>query len=161
MRLNRVPSSVWRNPIHFLACGFGSGAAPVAPGTFGTLAAIPIYLLLEPLPIWVFLAITMLLFLVGIGICEQTAKDFGVHDHGGIVWDEIVGYLVTMIGAPKGWLWVIAGFVLFRFFDIVKPWPIRHLDYEISGGLGIMVDDVMAGFYAAASLYLLASFGLF
>ena len=158
MKRNRVPHSVWRNPVHFLACGFGSGAAPVAPGTFGTLAAIPIYLLLEPLPVWVFLAIVTLLFFVGIELCEQTAKDFGVHDHGGIVWDEIVGYQITMIVAPPGWLWVIAGFLLFRFFDILKPWPIRSLDRNVTGGLGIMVDVVLAGIYAALALLLVASF---
>lgn len=157
MKRNRLPTSVWRNPVHFLACGFGSGAAPIAPGTFGTLAAVPIYLLLEPLPVWVMLAVITLMFLVGIQLCEQTANDFGVHDHGGIVWDEIVGYLITMIAAPPGWMWVVVGFLLFRFFDIVKPWPIRWLDREVSGGLGIMVDDVLAGVYAALMLVILAT----
>jgi len=161
VKRNRLPRSVWRNPVHFVACGFGSGAAPFAPGTFGTLAAIPLYLLLEPLAIWAFLAVVTLLFFVGIGICEQTASDFGVHDHGGIVWDEIVGYLITMIAAPQGWLWIAIGFILFRVFDIVKPWPIRRLDREVGGGLGIMVDDLLAGCYAALALYLLASLGLF
>jgi len=158
MKRNRVPASVWRNPAHFLACGFGSGAAPVAPGTFGTLAAIPLYLLLEPLALWTYLAVTTLLFLVGIGLCDTTARDFGVHDHGGIVWDEIVGYLVTMIAAPPGWIWVVVGFFLFRFFDILKPWPIRRLDRGVGGGLGIMVDDLLAGVYAALALNLIARF---
>lgn len=158
MKRNRVPASVWRNPAHFLACGFGSGAAPVAPGTFGTLAAIPLYLLLEPLALWTYLAVTTLLFLVGIGLCDTTARDFGVHDHGGIVWDEIVGYLVTMIAAPPGWIWIVLGFFLFRFFDILKPWPIRRLDRGVGGGLGIMVDDLLAGVYAALALNLIARF---
>lgn len=158
MKRNRVPASVWRNPAHFLACGFGSGAAPMAPGTFGTLAAIPLYLLLEPLALWTYLAVTTLLFLVGIGLCDTTARDFGVHDHGGIVWDEIVGYLVTMIAAPPGWIWVVVGFFLFRFFDILKPWPIRRLDRGVGGGLGIMVDDLLAGVYAALALNLIARF---
>ncbi|GAB4349396.1 MAG: phosphatidylglycerophosphatase A [Gammaproteobacteria bacterium] len=155
MKRNRLPPSVWRNPVHFLACGFGSGAAPVAPGTFGTLAAVPLYLLLQPLPVWVYLAIVTLMFFVGVQLCEQTAADFGVHDHGGIVWDEIVGFLMTMIVAPDGWLWVIVGFLLFRFFDIVKPWPIRRLDREVQGGLGIMVDDALAGIYGAVVIAVL------
>lgn len=153
MKRNRVPPSVWRNPVHFLACGFGSGAMPVAPGTFGTLVAIPIYLLLEPLALWTYLAVTALLFLVGIGLCETTARDFGVHDHGGIVWDEIVGYLVTMSLAPSGWQWIVAGFLLFRLFDILKPWPIRSLDRGVTGGVGIMIDDFLAGIYSAVILF--------
>ncbi len=157
LKRNRAPASLWRNPVHFLACGFGSGAAPFAPGTFGTAAAIPIYLLMQPLPLWSYLAIVVLLFLVGVGICEQTAEDFGVHDHGAIVWDEIVGYLVTMIAAPSGWPWVVAGFFLFRVFDVVKPWPIRALDRGVGGGLGIMADDFLAGVYAGAALALIVS----
>lgn len=157
MKRNRVPASVWRNPVHFLACGFGSGAMPVAPGTFGTLVAIPIYLLLQPLALWTYLVVTALLFMVGIWLCETTARDFGVHDHGGIVWDEIVGYLVTMIAAPPGWLWVMAGFLLFRVFDILKPWPIRKLDRGVHGGFGIMVDDLLAGIYGAVVLAAMAN----
>lgn len=156
MKRNHVPPSVWRNPVHFLACGFGSGAAPLAPGTFGTLVAIPVYLLMQPLALWTYLAVTALLFLIGIGLCETTARDFGVHDHGGIVWDEVVGYLVTMIAAPSGWVWIVAGFLLFRLFDILKPWPIRSLDRGVGGGLGIMVDDVLAGVYAAIVLKAIA-----
>ncbi len=156
MKRNRVPSTVWRNPVHFLACGFGSGAAPVAPGTFGTLAAIPIYWLMQPLALWIYVAVTTLLFLVGIVLCGATARDFGVHDHGGIVWDEIVGYLVTMVAAPPGWLWIMVGFLLFRLFDILKPWPIRTLDRRVQGGLGIMVDDVLAGVCAAVVLNAIA-----
>lgn len=160
MKGGRVPASVWRNPVHFLACGFGSGALPIAPGTFGTLAAIPLYLLLQPLALWAYLGVTGMLFLAGIGLCGSTARDFGVHDHGGIVWDEIVGYLVTMIAAPPGWLWIAAGFLLFRFFDILKPWPIRRLDRGVSGGLGIMVDDLLAGVYAALVMAALAAVGI-
>lgn len=156
MKRNRVPASVWRNPVHFLACGFGSGAVPLAPGTAGTLIAVPVYLVLAPLPVYVYLAVTTLFLLVGIELCEQTAKDFGVHDHGGIVWDEIVGYLITMIAAPRGWVWIAVGFLLFRIFDILKPWPIRVLDRNVHGGLGIMLDDVLAGVYAAVSLSVVA-----
>lgn len=120
-----VPRSVFRNPVHFLAFGFGSGAAPFAPGTFGTLAAIPLYLLLVQLSLNWYLVVLIVMFGIGIFLCERTARDLGVHDHGGIVWDEFVGYWITMVAAPAGWMWPIVGFVLFRFFDILKPFPDR------------------------------------
>lgn len=134
------------NPVHFLALGFGSGLAAKAPGTFGTLIAIPVYLLLSSLSLSYYLITVFALFLIGIYICDKASKDMQVHDHGAIVWDEIVGYLVTMIAAPSGWQWVIAGFILFRIFDILKPWPIKVLDEKVHGGLGIIIDDVFAGF---------------
>jgi phosphatidylglycerophosphatase A len=143
------------NPVHLLAFGFGSGLSPIAPGTFGTLVGIPFYLMMQPLPLVYYLTITCMGFLFGIWLCEQTSRDLGVHDHGGIVWDEIVGYWVTMALAPSGWGWLIAGFILFRFFDIVKPWPIKWLDQRVKGGFGIMVDDLIAGVFAAACLMLL------
>ena len=139
---------VFRDPVHFLALGFGSGCAPKAPGTFGTLAAIPLYLLAQPLPLWAYLALTILGFVVGIWLCDRTARDLGVHDHPAIVWDEVVGYFFTMIAAPAGWLWIVLGFVLFRVFDILKPWPIRRADQRIGGGFGIMFDDLLAAGYA-------------
>jgi len=148
-------ANVWRNPIHFFAFGFGSGLAPFAPGTFGTLVAIPIYLLMSSLPLMTYIALTVVLFVMGVWLCQVTAKDMGVHDHGGIVWDEIVGYLITMIAVPSGWMWVILGFVLFRLFDITKPWPIRQVDRQMGGGLGIMFDDVLAAFYAWLLIQLL------
>jgi len=143
-----TPPSVWRNPIHFLAFGFGLGAARVAPGTFGTLAALPFFWLMSPLSLPAYLAVLLVLGLVGIWLCHVTSRDLGVHDHSGIVWDEIVGYLITMAAAPPGWQWLLAGFVLFRFFDILKPWPISWLDKRVHGGLGIMLDDVLAGLFA-------------
>ncbi len=155
MKANLVPKSVWRNPVHFLAFGCGSGAMPFAPGTFGTLVAIPLYLFLEPLSLLAYLLIVVVLTLVGIALCHITAHDIGVHDHGGIVWDEIVGYLLTMAAAPSGWLWIVTGFVLFRLFDIIKPWPIRLADKQVSGGFGIMLDDVLAAGYAWLVLQLL------
>lgn len=142
------PPSVFRNPVHFVAFGFGSGVSPVAPGTFGTLAAVPLYLLLMQLPLVWYLLMLVVTFGVGIWLCERTARDLGVHDHGGIVWDEFVGYWLTMVAAPSGWQWVVAGFVLFRLFDIWKPFPISWLDRHVKGGLGIMVDDIIAGAYA-------------
>jgi len=151
-----TPKSVWHNPIHFAAFGFGSGAVPVAPGTFGTLAAVALYLLLPPMPVLVYCLFLLLTFALGVWLCERTSRDIGVHDHGGIVWDEFVGYWLTMLLAPPGWLWIVLGFVLFRFFDIVKPWPIRWLDANVEGGFGIMIDDVLAAIMALVCMQLLA-----
>lgn len=147
-----TPASVWRNPVHFLAFGLGSGAAPKAPGTFGTLAAVPLYLLIEPLSASYYAAFLLVTFLLGIYLCGKTSADMGVHDHGGIVWDEFVGYWITMFLAPQGWSWIVLGFLLFRFFDIVKPWPIGWADKKVDGGLGIMLDDVLAGIMAFVCL---------
>lgn len=145
----------WNNHwVHFLAFGFGSGAAPKAPGTFGTLAAIPVYLLLAQLPLIPYLAVIVISFLLGVYLCGQASKDMGVHDHGGIVWDEFVGFWITMIALPLHWAWIIAGFVLFRLFDILKPFPIGWLDKRVHGGLGIMIDDVIAGIFALVILQL-------
>jgi len=148
----RLSAQLLHDPVHFLALGFGSGLSPMAPGTFGTLAAVPIYLLLQSLSLPIYIAITVLLFVIGIVICDVSARKLGVHDHPGIVWDEVVGYLVTMIAAPVGWYWVLLGFVLFRLFDILKPWPIRFIDRHVEGGLGIMLDDLLAGLMAALLL---------
>lgn len=151
----RIPPRELLHPVNLLALGFGSGLAPVAPGTAGTLVAIPVYLLLQPLAPSVYLSLVAALFIAGIPMCAFTAKRLGVHDHSGIVWDEVVGYLVTMAFAPVGWLWVVAGFVLFRIFDVAKPWPIKWLDRQVHGGFGIMLDDLVAGVFAAALLQLL------
>jgi phosphatidylglycerophosphatase A len=113
---------------------------------------------MQPLALTIYLLLVAALFLVGITLCAHTARRLGVHDHPGIVWDEIVGYLVTMTLAPPGWIWIVTGFVLFRFFDVVKPWPIKWLDRKVAGGFGIMVDDLLAGIAAAAVLYLLARY---
>ncbi|OGT71284.1 MAG: phosphatidylglycerophosphatase [Gammaproteobacteria bacterium RIFCSPLOWO2_02_FULL_57_10] len=147
-----TPRSVWRNPIHFAAFGFGSGAVPVAPGTFGTLMAVAIYLLLPSLSWTVYLLFLLVMFALGVWLCGRTAQDIGVHDHGGIVWDEFVGYWIAMFLAPPGWIWIVAGFVLFRLFDIIKPWPISWLDSHVEGGLGVMIDDVLAGIMACVCL---------
>ncbi len=139
------PGFDWRRPHHWLAFGFGSGLAPRAPGTFGTLAAVPLYLLLAPLPLPIYLGLVLLFFAVGVWACERTSRDLGVHDASAIVWDEVVGFLLTMAAAPAGWVWLLLGFALFRLFDILKPWPIGWLDRRIGGGLGIMLDDIAAG----------------
>ena len=151
----KISPQLLRHPLDLQALGFGSGLLPRAPGTAGTVAAIPLYLVMQSLALPVYVSLVAVLFLLGIPICAHTAKRLGVHDHPGIVWDEIVGYLVTMTFAPTGWLWVLAGFVLFRFFDVLKPWPIRWLDKKVGGGFGIMVDDLLAGIAAAAVLQLL------
>jgi phosphatidylglycerophosphatase A len=143
------------NPIHFLALGFGSGLLPKAPGTFGTLAAIPLYLLLAPSSVSIYLVSVIVMSIAGIYICGQAAKDAGVHDHGAIVWDEIVGFLITMFMIPLSWKSVIVGFILFRIFDIFKPWPISFIDKNVHGGLGIMLDDIIAGLAALACMHLI------
>lgn len=148
--------TVFTDPVHFLAFGFGSGLSPVAPGTTGTIAAIPLFLLLQPLPLWAYVAITLLVTLAGFRICGESARRLGVHDHPGIVWDEFAGFLVTMIAAPSGWFWVLAGFALFRLFDVVKPWPARWFDRHVHTGAGIVLDDIVAGVYALIVLQVLA-----
>lgn len=144
-----------KRPVCFLGLGFGSGLAPKAPGTFGTIAAIPIYLLMQNLSLMTYLVLTVIAFIVGIWICQKSADWLGKEDPSAVVWDEIVGYLVTMIAAPQGWQWVVLGFALFRFFDILKPWPISLADKELHGGFGIMFDDVIAGIFSAGCIQLL------
>ena len=139
---------VFGHPAHFLAFGFGSGLSPIAPGTAGTLAAIPLFVAFSFLPMAAYLAFTLLVTVAGFWICGRSSELLGVHDHRGIVWDEIAGYLITMIGAPRAWPWVLAGFVLFRIFDVFKPWPANWADRQLHGGVGIVMDDVFAGIYA-------------
>lgn len=137
------------NPMHLLAVGFGSGLAPKAPGTFGSLAALPLVVLLSWwLPLWGYVCFLLVGFGVGVYSCQVASRAMRVHDHGGIVWDEFIGMGITMVAVPISWLSVVAGFVLFRFFDITKPWPIRWLDQHVKGGFGIMIDDVLAGIMA-------------
>jgi len=141
-----------KNPLVLLALGFGTGLSPKAPGTVGTLVALPLYYFIVQLALSHYLIITSLLFIIGVWLCGYAARKLGVHDHPGIVFDEIVGYLITMIAVPFSWPILLAGFALFRFFDAVKPWPISWCDKNLHGGFGIMFDDVLAGL---ASLILL------
>jgi phosphatidylglycerophosphatase A len=143
-----------RNPVHLLAFGFGSGLSPKAPGTAGTLVALPIWWLFAQTPLWGYALLTLVVIAVGVPLCGRTARDLGVHDHGGIVIDEIAGFLVTMFAVPVSPLAALSGFLLFRLFDIAKPWPIGWLDKRIEGGTGIMVDDLVAGLYACVLLHL-------
>jgi phosphatidylglycerophosphatase A len=148
---------------HLLAFWFGAGLSPVAPGTAGTLAALPLWFLLRPLPLVIYLPVVAALFVFGCWVCGVSAKRLGVHDHGGIVFDEVVGLLVSCVPllpalglATGGWQrqlgWVTVAFLLFRLFDVWKPWPIRLLDRRVEGGFGIMIDDLIAALYAAAVL---------
>lgn len=155
-RAESLPKPSLRNPLHLLAFGFGAGCSPIAPGTVGTLAAVLLYLPLMQLPLALYAGLLLLVTLAGIWFCDRVSRDLGVHDHPGIVWDEIAGYLLTMFAAPAGWVWILVGFALFRLFDIWKPWPISWLDRRVGGGLGIMLDDLVAGVFAAACLQLIA-----
>jgi len=151
----KLSNKVWQNPIYFIAFGFGSGLMPKAPGTWGTLAAIPVYLLIVGTSWQIYLVITLAAFVLGVGVCNKVSAELGVHDYSGIVWDEVVGYLLTMFLAPLHLKWIVIGFLLFRLFDILKPQPIKYVDQHVHGGLGIMVDDVLAAIPAWAILQLL------
>ncbi len=151
------PGRVLRDPVLLLAHGFGSGLAPRAPGTFGTLAAILPWLLLVQLPAPLYWAVVVLAALAGIWICGEAARRMGRDDPGSIVWDEWVGLWITLAVVPMEWPWILAGFLLFRVFDILKPWPVGWLDRRLHGGLGIMLDDIAAGIMAALALLLARS----
>ncbi|WP_420895140.1 phosphatidylglycerophosphatase A [Snodgrassella communis] len=155
-----TPTWRWlcKHPVCWLGFGFGTGLASKAPGTFGTLPAIPLaacWLLLD-LPFWYSIVLAVLLFLVGIFICDYTEKALGRQDYGGIVWDEIAAMMLILFCIPTGWIWWLAAFAVFRFFDAVKPWPIRWFDARIHGGFGIMLDDLLA---AVLSLLVLSLAG--
>lgn len=154
-----TPKQILSDPILFLAFGFGSGLSGKAPGTMGTVAAIPLYLAFAQTSMVVYSVLTIGVTIVGIWICGIAADKLGEHDFGGIVWDEIAGYLITMWLVPFTWQTVIVGFVLFRIFDIVKPWPIKWADQKVHGGLGIMLDDVLAAVFAGALLLMSVRLG--
>jgi phosphatidylglycerophosphatase A len=141
-----------RNPVHFFALGFGAGLAPVAPGTFGSLVGLAIALAIAPLGLGWNLAAIALAVGAGVWICGECARRLGVHDHPAIVWDEVAGMMIAMLAAPENWWGAPLAFALFRLFDIAKPWPIREIDHGMSGGAGIMLDDVLAGVFAALVL---------
>jgi phosphatidylglycerophosphatase A len=141
-------------PSGFLAFGFGSGLSPVAPGTAGTVAALPLAVLLVQLPLWIALGVVAASFALGIYLCGVTGRALGVHDHGGIVWDEFVGMWLVLVFVPFEWTWWLAAFALFRLFDVLKPWPIRWLDRHVHGGLGVMLDDLLAAIFALIPLLL-------
>lgn len=147
--------SLIKRPACFVAYGFGAGLAPKAPGTFGTIVALPIYWLIQNWSLTAYVALVLVMFIAGIWLCQKASDWLKQDDASGIVWDEIVGYLVAMTLAPSGWQWMLVGFVLFRFFDILKPWPVSLADRKLHGGLGVMLDDFVAGVYSLALILLL------
>jgi phosphatidylglycerophosphatase A len=148
---------LWRKPVRFLAFGFGVGYLPYAPGTFGSLLALPLYLFwAQHLSAVGYALLVAALFVAGVGVCGRAERELGVADHPGIVWDEIVGQLVALAGAPAGWAWLALAFGLFRLFDIWKPFPIGWLNRRVHGGVGVMLDDVAAGAAAALCLQAMA-----
>ena len=153
-KVDNLTGKVLTDPVNFLAFGFGTGLSPVAPGTAGSLLGVALAWLTVDLGLYVQLSVAVAISLAGIWICGESARRIGVHDHGGIVWDEIAGMYVTLLVAPPTIYGYALGFVLFRLFDVVKPWPIRDLDHRLGGGLGIMLDDLAAALYALVSLAL-------
>lgn len=151
--MHLTAKQILRNPIYCLAFGLGSGLSPIAPGTCGTFIAVPFFLLFAQLPLLAYIGILVVTTLLGIWLCGVTARRLGVPDHPGIVWDEMVGYWLTMLATPPNWQWIALGFIYFRFFDIVKPWPIGAIDRQVKGGLGIMLDDILAGIFAGIALW--------
>lgn len=156
--VENLSRKVLRNPVNFVAFGFGTGLVPRAPGTFGTLPGLVIGWATLGTGLYVQLTVAVALFVAGIWICGKCSRNLGVHDHGGIVWDEIAGMYVALLAAPPTLLGFGIAFALFRAFDITKPWPIRDLDHRLGGGLGIMLDDLAAALYA---LILLRLYGWF
>lgn len=151
-------NKVWQRADYFIGFGFGSGLMPIAPGTWGTLAALPLLFLMVGLEHWLYAVIVLASFIIGCQVSDTISRELAVDDYSGIVWDEVVGYMITMFLAPTGLLWMVIGFLLFRFFDIIKPFPIGWVDSKIKGGLGVMLDDVIAGVFAWCGLQLLTWF---
>lgn len=147
-------------PSHFLGFGFGSGLVPFMPGTMGSLAAIPLIIAMSYLPLYAFVIITLVSAIAGIKICDKCSSDLGVHDHGAIVWDEIAGMMIVFIAIPVSWHSLLIGFLLFRVFDILKPWPISFFDKNIHGGLGIMLDDLVAGALVLLCMHVIYTYWL-
>lgn len=148
-----IPPSFLKHPAVFLATGFGGGLSPKAPGTVGTLVSLLLFLFLQDTT-WPLLFVCVVGFAIGIWLCEVTTEKLGVHDHGGIVWDEFIGLWITMLWVPLTAVNLLLAFILFRIFDILKPWPIAYLDKRVGGGFGIMIDDVLAGIFANIILQL-------
>lgn len=144
-----IPAAALRDPVILIATGFGAGLLRPGPGTWGTLVGLPLAWLLAQLPLAMASMLLLTLAVLGIGICGAAGRRLGVSDHGGIVYDEIIGLCVTLLLFPFDWVTVLIGFLAFRLFDIFKPWPASWADRELHGGLGVMVDDLIAGLYAA------------
>lgn len=151
-----TPEKVWRDPLYFVGFGLGSGAMPFAPGTFGTLMAIPFYLVLRPLSLTAYLSFVIAFIVFSSWLSHRLSREIHEHDHPGMCIDEFAGFFVTMINAPHGIFWVILGFALFRLFDIWKPWPIYIIDRSVEGGFGMVLDDIVAGLFAMIIIQILA-----
>lgn len=146
--------ALWQYPIHILAYGFGAGLIPIMPGTFGSVVGIGIYWLLSRAGAGIYTAVVVILAFAGIFLCSQTARDLGAIDPSVIVWDEIVGFLVAVYLLPRDWRWIAAGFVLFRVFDLWKPFPIAAAEERFGTGTSIMADDIAAAIYVFVVLLL-------
>lgn len=145
------------HPAGWIATALGTGLTPVAPGTAGSaVALLPWWFLLRGLPVAAYVGVLVVGFALGVWACRVSDGRLGVHDQGALVWDEVVGMWLALLVAPAGWWWMVAGFVLFRLFDIWKPWPVRWADRRVRGGLGVMLDDIVAGAYALIVLQLAA-----
>lgn len=152
---------LWRHPAHLFAFGFGAGAIRYAPGTWGTAAALPAALLLHHLPPLGYALFLVMAFGFGVWSCGTAGKHLGVDDHPGMVWDEMVGYWIAIAALPPRWEWWLAAFILFRVFDIWKPWPIGELDRRLHGGFGVMVDDAAAGLVCGIILFVCSRWVVF
>jgi len=155
MNAEQLSRAVWQKPLFFTAFGFGTGLAKIAPGTVGTLAALPLYALMYQTTPQVYGTICLILFVFGIPLCGKVADDIGIHDYKGIVWDEVVGYLIVLFMVPASVASLIYAFILFRIFDILKPPPIDWIEKNVGGGLGIMLDDALAAIPACLLQHLL------
>jgi len=149
-----IPPRLLQHPPVLFATGFGSGLSPVAPGTAGTLVSLLLFMLLRDTT-WPLLILCVVGFVAGVWLCQRTSEYLGVHDHGGIVWDEFIGMWLTLLWVPLSLTSLVLGFALFRLFDILKPWPIGYVDSNVKGGTGIMIDDVLAGVYGLIVIQLL------
>jgi phosphatidylglycerophosphatase A len=148
------PRVLLRHPAGWLASGFGSGFSPRAPGTVGTIVALLPWLWLRTLPLPLYAIAIVVSFAVGVWASTWVVRRSGIQDPQVVVWDEFVGVWIALAAAPTGWIWMLAGFALFRLFDIWKPWPVRWADEQLHGGLGVMLDDVFAGIYALIMMQL-------
>jgi phosphatidylglycerophosphatase A len=159
---NNIPTLrfVISHPAHFFAFGFGAGLSPYAPGTVGTLVGFPLFFLLRSVDLVIYFSVVAVLYVTGVWFCDVAGKSLGVSDHGGIVWDEIVAFMLVLAFAPQTLPGYVLAFCLFRLFDIWKPFPIRYADQHIHGGFGVMFDDLLAAIYAIVCLLFLVRWGV-
>lgn len=143
---------IWSHPLYFIASGFGAGLLP-APGTFGTLVGVLIYLLIHTQPLLIYLGFVLFLNVIGIFLCAKMNNDFGTDDHPAAAWDEVAAFPIVMIAVPCTWYFIVLGFILFRIFDILKPEPIGWIDRHVHGGVGVMLDDMAAALIALGALH--------